>query len=294
MREKEGCCWPHRACSPPHSAHLSGASTLAISVYMRADQANSKPAVSPVQQVPHLPSCQVVQLGSEFLSLVPTVLPGAGPRHLTFTSRQHPASGSDPNLWHWSWDVTVWQVPTLCNEGGCNCPKSSSAVPGLGSLGHGMGYCAGTPILPQTLLLWPALLGATPATLPHVCLRSAQDSSYLGLGAGPLDIPRACPALPDPGQKGQGHPKSEGPKCRSHPPGLTLLRASTLVFLPVLDVMAHVVGATQARIDIFREIFLRQTTISCPLMPQGPYPKEEHSLGRPEPPSPLPLQVQCG
>lgn len=34
--------------------------------------------------------------------------------------------------------------------------------------------------------------------------------------------------------------------------GLTLLRASTLVFLPVLDVMAHV-GATQARIDIFTE-----------------------------------------
>lgn len=47
--------------------------------------------------------------------------------------------------------------------------------------------------------------------------------------------------------------------------------------------MAHV-GATQARIDIFREIFFRQTTISCPLMPQGPYPKEERLLGRPEPP----------
>lgn len=150
MREKEGCCWPHRACSPPHSARLSGASTLAISVYMRADQANSKPAVSPVQQVPHLPSCQVVQLGSEFLSLVPTVLPGAGPRHLTFTSRQHPASGSDPNLWHWSWDVTVWQVPTLCNEGGCNCPKSSSAVPGLGSRPwHGV-LCRDTHSTPDT------------------------------------------------------------------------------------------------------------------------------------------------
>lgn len=75
VREEEGCCWPCRVCGPPHSAHLSGASTLAISVYMLADQANSKPAVSPVQQVPHRPSCQVVQLGSEFLSLVPTVLP---------------------------------------------------------------------------------------------------------------------------------------------------------------------------------------------------------------------------
>lgn len=34
--------------------------------------------------------------------------------------------------------------------------------------------------------------------------------------------------------------------------GVTLLRASALVFLLVLDVMAHV-GATQARIDIFTE-----------------------------------------
>lgn len=25
-------------------------------------------------------------------------------------------------------------------------------------------------------------------------------------------------------------------------------------------------------------------TISCPLMPQSPHPKEEQSLGRPEPP----------
>lgn len=131
--------------------------------------------------------------------------------------------------------------------------------------------CYGLPCLGPLLSPFPMYVSGGPRTA-HTLVWE--------LG---LDIPRACPALPDPGQKGQGHHKSEGPKCRSRPPDLTLLRASTLVFRPVLDVMAHV-GATQARIDIFREIFLRQTTISCPLMPQGPYPKEERSLCRPEPP----------
>lgn len=71
-----------------------------------------------------------------------------------------------------------------------------------------------------------------------IYLELALHSRNQGRGAGSTLIPRVpniFPALP----------------------GLTLLRASALVFLPVLDVMAHVVGATQARIDIFREIFLR-------------------------------------
>lgn len=89
--------------------------------------------------------------------------------------------------------------PALPKEGGCDCPEGRLAAPGLGGPVRG----ARTPGLPQTLLLSLALPWATPSTccplLPPPCmhLRRAWDSSRLHLGAWPLHIPRACPALPD-------------------------------------------------------------------------------------------------
>lgn len=89
--------------------------------------------------------------------------------------------------------------PALPKKGGCDCPEGRSAAPGLRGPVRG----ASSPGLPQTLLLSPALLWATPSTccplLPpsYMHLRRAWDSSRLHLGAWPLHIPRACPALPD-------------------------------------------------------------------------------------------------
>lgn len=92
-------------------------------------------------------------------------------------------------------------------------------------------------------------------------------------GAWPLHIPRACPH-----SLTRARP---GPRERPTTPALPLLSEPCLALPPVLELRAHAVGATQARIDIFRErdIFKTKPTISCPLTPQSPHPKEEQSLG---------------
>lgn len=109
------------------------------------------------------------------------------------------------------------------------------------------------------LLLWPALLWAAPGTLSPTRLRSAQVAHALVWEPGLLIyLELALHSL----TQGRGAGRTLRPRVPNvllTLPGLTLLRASALVFLPVLDVMAHVVGATQARIDKFREIFLRQS-----------------------------------
>lgn len=158
----------------------------------------------------------------------------------------------------------AWQEPgagaLLCAmKVGIAVPKAPLQSQAWGVWVTTLGPVQGHPSCPQTLLLWPALLWATPATLSPLRLRSAQMAHALvwepglliylelalhsltqGRGAGSTLIPRV-------------------PNVFRTLPDLTLLRASALVFLPVLDVMAHVVGATQARIDIFREIFLRRS-----------------------------------
>lgn len=141
--------------------------------------------------------------------------------------------------------VGPWQEPgdgvPLCSEVPCADP---------GNLGHSTECCAGTPSCPRHCCYGLSCPRLSLPTFPTLVSGVPGDGSCLGLGARPLNIPRACPALPDPGRSSQGHPQMEGPRC-SHPPGLTLLRASAPV-LPVLVVMAHV-GATHARIDIFTE-----------------------------------------
>ncbi|CAM9879344.1 unnamed protein product [Rangifer tarandus platyrhynchus] len=92
-------------------------------------------------------------------------------------------------------------------------------------------------------------------------------------GAWPLHIPRACPHSLTPARP--------GPRERPTTPAVPSLSEPCLALPPVLELRAHAVGATQARIDIFRErdIFKTKPTISCPLTPQSPHPKEERSLG---------------
>lgn len=131
---------------------------------------------------------------------------------------------------------------------------------------------ARAPSLSQTLLLLPAVGHASPPPClafpvlpcPSPIRRVSgvpPDDSHLGLGAWSLHIPRACPVLPNPGPEGSGLGSGEeGPGGPDGWPQTSLL--PSLVWpcseyphpgSPVLDLMAHVVGATQARIDIFRE-----------------------------------------
>lgn len=113
-----------------------------------------------------------------------------------------------------------------------------------------------------------------PPSLSPARLSGAPGMARPRSGAWPLHIPRACPHSLT---RAQPRPTGEAPP----PPALPLLSEPCPALPPVLELRAHAVGATQARIDIFRErdIFKTKPTISCPLTPQSPHPKEEQSLG---------------
>lgn len=112
--------------------------------------------------------------------------------------------GGLAGAWGWS--------PTLCNEGGCSCPKGPSAVRAVAP-GAVQGHpscprhcCYGLPCFGPPLPLFPMCISGVPSWLIPS-----------GLGAGPLAIPRACLVLPDPEQRGWEHLETEGRKHLSCP-----------------------------------------------------------------------------
>lgn len=203
-----------------------------------------------MQQVPHLPSHQILELGSEFLPAAlspPTSVAPQAPGTAPPPPRRCPARGPDPKLWHrpGQWGPgrslemechSAMKAPVQARTQGV-WAAARSAV---------QGQCP-----PQALLLWPVLPLAVPSNLPHSCLRSARGRLMPWSGSPASQYTSSLPCTPRPRAEQPGSPRMEGPRCFPLP-GLTLLRASALVLLPVLDVMAHV-GATHARIDIFTE-----------------------------------------
>lgn len=112
-----------------------------------------------------------------------------------------------------------------------------------------------------------------PPLLSPARLSGAPGMARPRSGAWPLHIPRACP-----------HSSTRArpvPQERPPHPRFALAERALPGSPPVLELRAHAVGATQARVDIFRErdIFKTKPTVSCPLTPQSPHPKEERWLG---------------
>ena len=143
-------------------------------------------------------------------------------------------------------------------------PRGPLCSPGA----RGLGQNACLPGLCCYCLL-PRVASLTLARTP---LRSARDgSATVGSPASPYTS--ILPTLLDPGPA--------RPMGEAHHPCFALAERALPGSPPVLELRAHAVGATQARIDIFRErdIFKTKPTISCPLTPQSPHPKEEQSLG---------------
>lgn len=132
-------------------------------------------------------------------------------------------------------------------------PPRPLCSPRAGALDCGVGRCARMPARPDTAAT--ARRPGPPPALAHTRLRSARDSSA-SVGSLASPYTSSLPALPDPGPRPQAH--GRGPPAL---PALPLLSEPRLALPPVLELRAHAVGATQARIDIFREreIFLRRS-----------------------------------
>lgn len=121
-------------------------STLAVPVYTRAQGADPQPAPAR-QQLPHLPSCWVLQLGPAFsLSLLPTPSESVvSYRHLCLcaSSRGAPSSGTGVGALAGAWDCS----PALHTEGSAMVPKAPVQPQGLGDPGQcgmqGLPACPG-------------------------------------------------------------------------------------------------------------------------------------------------------
>lgn len=164
-----------------------------------------------------------------------------------------------PPAWHSDPEPSSGQRAAGARSGALLCSLGAGR---RGQTAHLPGLCC------YCLLPWAASLA-----LARTPLRSARDgSATVGSLASPYTS--SLPTLLDPGPA-PSHRR--GPP----PPALPLLSEPCPALPPVLELRAHAVGATQARIDIFRErdIFKTKPTISCPLTPQSPHPKEEQSLG---------------